>query len=1511
MNFSIIIYGTGLYKEIPLIDEKKLIIGTSRSAQVRFLKKKGDEDFELCLEQIPSGWKVSCSSSVQIKSEETCKKEDMLQLGSEIQIVDTNSEKILFSIYFSIYFEKKANDFHKRIDCRQINSFRIGGRKTSTIQILDADIEGRELLFTYTGKGYMVSVKECPGEVRINGAPVKIPEIMMENRDFLSFAGYDFYYCDGWIYVSDNMPVSTSMLVELVQISKNHMIYPKLNRSVRQLYVIPSERIEVLQPQNIGTKPEKTLIMTILPILLSMFMMVSMRFMMGGNLRFALCSIGMMGSGIIMAVWNYKNQGKSYDKRAAARIEKYNLYIQESENQIRELRKKEERIARQQNPTLEEQLQIVEDFDSRLFEKRPEDADFLCCYIGSGKLKSENQVEYKKQEYKELEDVLMEYPAMLHDKYQYSENRPIMIPFKECNAVGFIGDRNRLYQIIKNIMLSLAIQHYYRDVRFCLLIDPMDIPYFSWCRWLQNMDNEKTNRRNISCDEQSRSLLLEFLYTELSLRESHGNGNAVGRPHYVVFLYRCGAINEHPISNYFSRARELGFTFLFFEEYPELLHKDCDKRVFLNKSNNEGYIQDVRDGENIQRFRYPHIEKERAYETAKKLSCVYVEEVSLEGSLTRNITLYELLHISTAEQLPLKQRWNSSKIYESMAAPLGVKTGNEIVYLDLHEKFHGPHGLVAGTTGSGKSEILQSYVLSMATLFHPYEVGFIIIDFKGGGMANQFRNLPHLNGAITNIDGKQINRSLMSIRAELLKRQRLFAEYDVNHIDDYIRLYKNGKTPVPLPHLILIVDEFAELKSEQPEFMKELISAARIGRSLGVHLILATQKPAGVVNDQIWSNSNFKLCLRVQTKNDSNEVLKSPLAAEIREPGRAYLQVGNNEIFLLFQSAYSGAAIPCEDMGEVRSFTINQVDICGRRTPVFQQKPEKKEINRNQLDALVDYISKYCEKENIAKLPDICLPPLGTVIPYENEEFSVESKDICVPLGYYDDPSRQVQERTEINLTKNNIVILGASGSGKTNLIQGMVRHIAEHYEPEEVCLYILDYASMVLKRFESLVFVGGVTTLQDENRLKSFMKMIMEELTRRKEILSDKGYSSFSVYRECGEKELSQIIIFIDNVGAFRSEYEKYEEALMTLCREGLAVGITVVVTATQANGIGYRYMANFSKRIALYCNESSEYSHLFDRCRIQPDNNPGRFLVELNKEIFEGQSFLAFSAEKESEKIVQIDRFIEDINQKFKGRGVKKVPVLPKVLTQEVLEQIPADMSKPYTIRTGLDYVTLEPRTINLMRNNSIGILAKEHAGGTNFLNYMIAKLLSEAEKAPVQIRILDNVDKKLAHWSRFDKNVKYSFNPVMAEEFINEIDGVLSERYDRKMNGEAVEETYELYVLIINATELYTSLSSQNKLCEKFAKIFGIYKGFGAASILAKLPNSSMSFSIPPFLRCARGNMNLFVFYQLAEQKAFEFPQSILRENAKALEVGDAYEMEGTQLAKLKTPLYEGLH
>lgn len=211
---------------------------------------------------------------------------------------------------------------------------------------------------------------------------------------------------------------------------------------------------------------------------------------------------------------------------------------------------------------------------------------------------------------------------------------------------------------------------------------------------------------------------------------------------------------------------------------------------------------------------------------------------NLKSSIPESVTFMEMYGVETFEELKVLDRWASHAPYRGLAVPLGLRGKDDLVELNLHEKAHGPHGLVAGTTGSGKSEIIQSYILSLAVNFHPHDVAFLLIDYKGGGMANLFKDLPHLLGTITNLDGAQSMRALVSINAELKRRQRLFSEYEVNHINQYQKKYKSGEAPEPMPHLFLISDEFAELKSNQPEFMKELV------------LIENNQEQKGIYNTQ-------------------------------------------------------------------------------------------------------------------------------------------------------------------------------------------------------------------------------------------------------------------------------------------------------------------------------------------------------------------------------------------------------------------------------------------------------------------------------------------------------------------------------------------------------------------------------------------------------------------------------------------------------------------------------------
>ena len=1227
-----------------------------------------------------------------------------------------------------------------------------------------------------------------------------------------------------------------------------------------------------------------------------MGLMVMMRMSMGGNIMFVLMCIGMGAVSIVMGVINYRNEGTQYKKNIVKRENDYNRYIAGQEEKIQELREKERIISRQKYPSLEEELSYVEDFDARLFEKQKTHEDYLYVRLGEGIVPSQCTISFKEQEYREVDDPLMDYPAKLHEKYAYIEDMPVMLNLTETNAVGFLGDRTHLYQMTKNLILQFCIEHYYQDVKLYLLMGREDKQYFEWARWFRNF-REENGMRNFVYDEDSSKTMLEYLYAQLSEREKLKEKEIKEMPTNIVFVYRSELLGEHPVSNYLERAYELGFVFLFFEEFAEKMNPYCSKRIFLNKNEYTGYVQDIMDGEQIQHFCYSRVPIEKAEQAALKMACVYVDEVSLEASLTKNITLYQLLGIMNVYDLDLTQRWNNSKIYNTMAAPLGVKSGDEIVYLDLHEKYHGPHGLVAGTTGSGKSEILQSYILSMATLFHPYEVGFIIIDFKGGGMVNQFRNLPHLNGAITNIDGKEINRSLSSIKAELKKRQRLFAEYEVNHINDYIRLFKQGVTKQPLPHLILIVDEFAELKSEQPEFMKELISAARIGRSLGVHLILATQKPSGVVNEQIWSNSKFKLCLKVQNQSDSNEVIKSPLAAEIREPGRAYLQVGNNEIFQLFQSAYSGAPVPNGAMGEAKKFRISKVDLSGRREVIFEQKPTEEKGGDTQLDAIVDYVEEYCKRNHIERLPDICLPPLPEVIPYTMEGYENTGTDICVPIGMYDDPEQQYQGIMDVNFSQGHVFIVGSSQMGKTNMLQNMIRGIAGSYSSNHVQIYLLDFASMILKNFEELKHVGDVITSTEEEKIKNFFKMMEQELVMRKDMLSDMGLSSYSSYLESGQREISQIVIMLDNIGAFRELFPALDDKMVKLVREGAAVGISVVVTAQQSAGLGYRYLSNFSKRFALYCNDSGEYSSVFERCRTSLNSIPGRCLLSMNKSLYEGQVYIAFPAEKEIDKVKEIRAFIKETNQKDSGCGAAKTPVVPTKVTREMLHNMMGGVRNPYAVPLGVNYENMEVDTMNLQNFQIFGVSGDDELGRKAFIINMIQELLEDQNRAPVNIYIFDGKNQELQSLEK--QVVYYTTTPDDIKSRLKDLFKLL----EKRRGSNLIQEPLELF--IINDEAVYDFIGNDTELFQLCQKSLIEYSECKFSLALTNVPNVNLQFKATPFVKILKEANNLILFKQIQDLKLFDPDVRMRNKYHKPLVQNEMYFKCGDYFGKYKTP------
>lgn len=1492
-RYQLIIKNNRIYNEVELLNTcKNLRVGTNRSCDIRLSKELFTTDFEISLENNDVIWTIKCDEHLYIFADGIQKLASKdLEHGDEVVFMYQESDQEVFKISFLLNFDFDIKNYDRVINVKNIERLNIGGNKECELLLKD-ELIGNDVisLLNKDGKYYIIDNHTKYG-VYVNGIKIQ-DSAEINDYDFFSITYFSFYYKDNKVYLSksNNIEIHTSGFSDIIN-SKSHLEYPKFNRNTRIKSIVPDDKIAILDPPVKPSKPKKNVLMSLAPAFVMLGLTIVFRGIMGNGGTFIIFSLCTMGMGVVTSVYNIIHEIKEYKSTSKNRVVKYKNYIENKKAEIEALRKEELKIFKETYYSIEDEITLVSDFSGDLFNRSPEDADFLDVRVGTGTLMSNRQIDYKQMEKFETEDDLANIPSRVALEYKFINKAPVVIKLTECNAVGVVGNNQQIKELIKNMLLDICIRQYQNDVKVFLIVNDEQVSNIEWIRLLPHIQNDDLGVRNIVCDEESKNLLFEYLYKELSRREEA----KYATPKVIVFVYSEVGIKRHPISKYIKNASEYGFTFLFFEEYKELLPLDCQEVIILNKNDKSGKILNAADSTKVVDFSYEPIDDIQAMKIVDKLAPVYCEEVSLEGSLTKSISLYELLNIFTVEDINLQERWNSSEVYKSMAAPLGVKSKDQIVYLDLNEKHHGPHGLVAGTTGSGKSEILQTYILSMASLFHPYEVSFVIIDFKGGGMVNQFKDLPHLIGAITNIDGREIDRSLLSINAEIRKRQALFAQSGVNHIDAYIRLYKRGETKIPLPHLILIVDEFAELKMNQPEFMKELISAARIGRSLGVHLILATQKPSGVVDAQIWSNSKFKLCLKVQNKEDSNEVLKTPLAAEIKEPGRAYLQVGNNEIFDLFQSAYSGAPASIDETSMKKEFYIAKVALSGKRNPIYISKKGKLDSQvETQLEAIVKYINKYCMDNCIEHLLGICMPPLEDIIPYKERQSKAQGVQTLIPLGIYDDPDNQSQCESMLDLSSGNTIIVGSSQYGKTGLLQVVLRGIADLYTPSEVSTYILDFGSMALKVFEGLNHVGGVIVASDDEKLKNFMRMMNVEIKERKETFSRIGITSFTSYKEAGNKDLPNILIIADNFLALKELYSEYEEDLIHLCREGNSVGINLIITTKQTGGLSYKYLSNFSNRICLYCNQGDEYRNLFDKCKIIPKNVPGRGLLEINKVIYEYQTYLAFEGEKEIDRVAAIKEYIEKVNITYQGLRARQISEVPQVLDiNYISNNMHINRLKPYQLPVGIDYDSVEVVLIDLLKTQLFSITGRDGGGKTNLLKVIFHYLYQGIFEYPVKAYIIDDYQKQLKCLASYSYVEQYTIDVNDFDLILDEFEKELQRRKDMLQSSgmEALKDEPLLLCVVQNNSLLEVSGVSKNGL-DIFKKIYKSYRQLKVCFIFANVENLATSYSAPELLKMIKEYKNMFVFDDLVNLKITEVAVSYLKQYKKLIELGDSY-------------------
>lgn len=1154
----------------------------------------------------------------------------------------------------------------------------------------------------------------------------------LRDGDHLGIGAHDLVLTPDELHVDDGLVAATVLPRRPASALTPPAGYPDVRRSPRLVHRPPEGKVTVdAVPQPEEHRAGQLAKLVVPP--LTMLGVTGGMAVLNGNPLLVLTSGATTLVTLAFSIVGAVKERRRKTVREAELLAAYQEHLEERAVELHEAHDRQRRGALHHYPDVATLTEMAARHSPRVFEKSATHADFLCYRIGLGDVGSSVVVENGDTTRVTVGDELAQAARDLCEEAATLARMPVVADLRH-GQVGYIGPRRLVVEQLQLLVHQVAFFHSYHDVQLVMVFPPAERDDWSWMRWYRHASLQDVNLRAFVSDQRSRDQVLSRLNQVLKARqqalaEQRGGQSTVFTPHYVVVVLDETLVMDHVVMEFLREdAAALGCSVVVVQETLSSLSdsvttvvdvRDRDTGVLVLE---QGELRDTP-------FALDHLpdgfDPERLPRTVGALRHL----LDVRSSIPRSVTFLELYGVERFEELGVLARWAANSPHRTLGVPLGLRGPGDVVTLDLHEKAHGPHGLVAGTTGSGKSEIIQSYILSLAVNFHPHDVAFLLIDYKGGGMANLFSDLPHLLGTITNLDGAQSMRALVSINAELKRRQRLFAEHGVNHVNQYQKLVKNGDAAEPMPHLFLISDEFAELKSEQPEFMDELISTARIGRSLGIHLILATQKPSGVVNDQIWSNAKFKLALKVADKSDSMEILKTPDAAEITLPGRAYLQVGNNEIYELFQSAWSGADYEPdaaeqhqEDHAIYRINDLGQYEIL---TPDLSGLDGVDEVRQvpTELEAVVAGIRGTAVEARIEPVPRPWLPPLPERIvvtdlhPADPAAAWQRPKSGLAPVvGTVDIPSRQTQEVLRLDLSGDgHLAVFASPGYGKSTFLQTLVMDLARAHSPAHLHVYLLDLGTNGLLPLRGLPHVADTVTVDDAQKARKLAERIAGEMRHRKQLLSGHAVATLEMYERASGATLPHLLLVVDGFDGLkgsRSE-EVLTDLLHAVAREGAGLGIHLTISAGRGASMRAQLTANIKRHVVLRLNDDGEARTIVGRTAHVVDDVPGRGLVKLEQpEVF--QTAVPAAGDDALGVIEQVRAEADRMARAWQGERPVPIPVIPEVLTLSALTATPeaARLVTDRVLPVGLGFDSVLPVGLSPARHRAVLVLGEDGA-------------------------------------------------------------------------------------------------------------------------------------------------------------------------------------------------------
>lgn len=1004
---------------------------------------------------------------------------------------------------------------------------------------------------------------------------------------------------------------------------------------------------------------------------------------------------------------------------------------------------------------------------SRLWERRPSDQDFGAIRLGVGTLPS--TVIYQVAESENREDPQMKDAQKIADDSLYVKGVPITIPLRNPmgtekakeedqaqpsrHSLGVVG-RNiaKTSDFIRAVATHFTAFHSPMDTRLFVVGTPEARKRWEWAIWLPhtNLRSETYLGDQMCFDPESMPAFWDMILDELDkrqLRLKDKDSGDVTLPFLLVFVDKIEpqeegsplreVESEAAVSLILQRGPELGAAILFLVSEAPKIPSDCRGVIEVEPVGSEVVFRYAEVGLNTPRYIGTadtldpvHAEKDYA-----QLVKDYSVRRSFGEDIATHLTLLELLNASRIEEIPILQKWAQSRLRESaewLRVPLGLMGANKVRGLCFHADEDGVHGMIAGTTGSGKSELLLTLIAGLAIRYDPSILNFVLVDYKGGSAFEPFRELPHCVDIATNLEGNAVERMFIAIKAELDRRGKILKDYNVKHVVEYRK--KGYHLEHPFPHLFIIVDEFAEMVAENAEYKARFDSITRLGRAIGVSLILATQRPTGAVTDQMRANMKFRICLRVETAEDSRELLKRSDAAFLPSniPGRAYVQVGSDQLSLM-QVARAGGPYSIShptsladfvwlddeepgrlgsdekgDKAEIETMafekdgagTINheapEIMIQGITDMLGGQTPE------TLVDWIVGYTAFLAAREGLPQQSKPWPDPLPEQLPlnlainatYINMARSSDGsivlcpevaawlagtgkwsplnwrgKTLSVDIGIVDNPYDSEQRILAIDLTRGPLVLFGASGWGKTTFLRTLMLALASTHSPGDLHMYALDFGKGGLNAVKALPHLGASIDATEEARVERLMRMLANILdSRRHKVMQ---YGSLSAYN-AGNPDaiLPAVLVLIDNFAEFKEGYDKHIPMLLSLVRDGRAFGLYFAITASQVSDLPAKLYNLFTERMSLKLPDITEYVGIVGRGAPRFNDVAGRGVVNVNRTPLEFQIAIPLQAsEEKSDLSLEEGGLYEDVAQAMSSAWSGDLPEPVEILPEVIL--------------------------------------------------------------------------------------------------------------------------------------------------------------------------------------------------------------------------------------------------